>query len=54
MYVGLGVISTYILKKGFKSHVWKIMHVFGDDLGNIKVQEWSMRSKESTEGQGRP
>ena len=36
MYTGLRVISVYIREKGFKSRVWKIMHVFRDDLGNIK------------------
>ena len=36
MYVGLGVISAYIRENGFKSRVWQIMHVFRDDLGNIK------------------
>ena len=54
MYAGLRVISTYICENGLKSHVWKITGVFRDDLGNIKVQKWSMGSKESTEGQGRP
>ena len=33
---GLTVISAYIRENGFKSRVWKIMHVFRDDLGNIK------------------
>ena len=36
MYAGLRVISAYIRKKGFKSHVWKITCVFRDDLRNIK------------------
>ena len=36
MYVGLRVISTYIRENVFKSHVWKIMNVFRDDIGNIK------------------
>ena len=36
MYAGLGVISTYIHEKGFKSHVQQIMSVFRDDIGNIK------------------
>ena len=36
MYAGLRVISTYIHENMFKSHVWKIMHVLRDDLGNIK------------------
>ena len=36
MYVGLRVISTYIRENRFKSHVWKIMHVFRDEIGNIK------------------
>ena len=26
----------YVRKKGIKSHVWKLLHVFRDDLGNIK------------------
>ena len=29
-------ISEYIREKGFKSRVWKFLHVFRDDLGNIK------------------
>ena len=36
MYTGLRVIFTYIRENRFKSHVWKIMHVFRDDIGNIK------------------
>ena len=36
MYVGLRVISVYICENRFKSHVWQIMHVFRDDLENIK------------------
>ena len=36
MYVGLRVISAYIRENRFKSHVWKIMHVFRDSIGNIK------------------
>ena len=36
MYAGLRVISGYIREHRFKSRVWKIMHVFRDDLGNIK------------------
>ena len=36
MYAGLRVISACIREKGFKSHVWKIIGVFRDDLGNIK------------------
>ena len=36
MYAGLRVISVYIRENGFKSCVWQIMHVFRDDLGNIK------------------
>ena len=35
MYVGLRVISTYIRKNRFKSRIWKIMHAFRDDIGNI-------------------
>ena len=36
MYAGLRVKSAYICENRFKSHVWKIMHVFRDDIGNIK------------------
>ena len=36
MYVGLRVISTYIRKKGIKSHIQQIIGVFRDDIGNIK------------------
>ena len=36
MYMGLRVISVYISENRFKSRVWKIMHVFRDDIGNIK------------------
>ena len=36
MYTGLRFKSTYIRKKGMKSHVWEFSHVFRDDLGNIK------------------
>ena len=36
MYAGFRVISVYIRENRFKSCVWKIMHVFRDDLGNIK------------------
>ena len=36
MYAFLGVKPAYICEKGFKSHVWKFLHVFRDDLGNIK------------------
>ena len=36
MYAVLGVKPTYIREKGFKSHVWQFLHVFRDDLGNIK------------------
>ena len=34
--MGLRVISVYIHEKGFKIHRWKLLHVFKDDLGNIK------------------
>ena len=54
MYAGLRVISTYIRENRFKSCVWKIMHIFRDDIGNIKGKKWSIGSKESAEGQGRP
>ena len=33
---GLRVKSAYIREKGIKSYVWKSLHVFRDDLGNIK------------------
>ena len=36
MYMGMRVISAYICENRFKIHVWKIMHVFRDDIGNIK------------------
>ena len=36
MYAVLGVKPMYIHEKGFKSHVWKFLHVFRDDLVNIK------------------
>ena len=36
MYTGLRVISMYIHENRLKSHIWKIMNVFRDDLGNIK------------------
>ena len=36
MYTGLRVISAYVCENRFKSRVWKIMHVFRDDLGNMK------------------
>ena len=36
MYVGLRVISAYMRENRFKIQVWKIMHVFRDDIGNIK------------------
>ena len=36
MYAGLRVISAYIRENRFKSCVWKIIHVFRDDIGNIK------------------
>ena len=36
MYAVLGVKPAYIHEKGFKIHVWQFLHVFRDDLGNIK------------------
>ena len=36
MYAGLRVKSAYIRENRFKSRIWKIMHVFRDDIGNIK------------------
>ena len=36
MYTGLRVISAYIRENAFKIPVWKIMHVFRDDIENIK------------------
>ena len=32
----LEVKPMYIRAKGIKSHVWKFLHVFRDDLGKIK------------------
>ena len=54
MYAGLRVISAYIRENGFKSRIWKITGVFRDDIGNIKGTKWSMGSKVSAEGHGRP
>ena len=36
MYTVLGVKPAYIHEKGFKSRVWQFLHVFRDDIGNIK------------------
>ena len=36
MYMGLGVISAYIRRKGIKSRAHQIACLFRDDLGNIK------------------
>ena len=36
MYAGLRVKSMYICEKGIESSVWKLLHVFRDDIGNIK------------------
>ena len=36
MYAVLRVKPAYIRKKGIKSRVWQLLHVFRDDLGNIK------------------
>ena len=36
MYAGFRVISAYKHENRFKIHVWKIIHVFRDDLGNLK------------------
>ena len=44
----------HIRENRFKSCIWKIMHVFRDDPGNLKGTKWSMGSKESAEVQGRP
>ena len=54
MYAVLGVKPAYIREKGFKSHVWKFLHVFRDDLGNIKGTKMVHGSKESAKGHGRP
>ena len=54
MYEGLRVISVCISEKWFKSHVWKIMSVFRDDLGNIKGTKMVHGVKNPAEGQGRP
>ena len=48
--MGLRVISMYICENGFKSHTWKIMHVFRDDLGKIKGTKIVMGFKEFAEG----
>ena len=36
MYAVLKVKFAYIREKGIKSCIWKLLHVFRDDLGNIK------------------
>ena len=36
MYVVLGVKPAYIREKGIKSHIWQLLHVFRDDIRNIK------------------
>ena len=36
LYASLRVKSVYIRDNRFKSRVYKIRHVFRDDLGNIK------------------
>ena len=36
MYAVLGVKPMYIHEKGFKSRIWQFLHVFRDDIGNIK------------------
>ena len=36
MYAVLRVKPAYIHEKGIKSHVWQLLHVFRDDLVNIK------------------
>ena len=36
MYTVLSVKPTYVREKGIKSHMWQLLHVFRDDLGNIK------------------
>ena len=50
MYTGLGVISAYIRENGFKIRIWKIMNVFRDDIGHIKVTK-IVHGIESIEGQ---
>ena len=53
MYTGLRVISAYIRENGFKSHVWKIMHVFRDDIGNIKGKKMVHGVKRVYRGMGK-
>ena len=51
---GFRVISAYICENGFKSRIWKIMHVFRDDIENIKGTKMVHGVIEFVEGQGRP
>ena len=47
MYAGLRVKSTYIHEKGIKIRVWQLLHVFRDDIGNIKgtkMAHWGLKS----------
>ena len=54
MYMSLRVISVYIHEKGIKIHLWQVLDVFRDDLGNIKGTKMVHGSKKSVEGKGRP
>ena len=36
MYTVLGVKPAYIRDKEFKSRIWLSLHVFRDDIGNMK------------------
>ena len=53
MYAGLRFIFAYIHENGFKIRVWKIMHVFRDDIGNIKKYKkgpWGPKSLQRDRG----
>ena len=54
MYAVLGIEPAYIREKGFKSQYGNFYMFLGMILETSKVQKWSMGSKESAEGQGRP
>ena len=53
MYAGLRAISVYIRENGFKRHIWKIMHLFRDDLGNIKGTKMVHRVQRVCRGMGK-
>ena len=54
MYVSLRVKSMYIREKGLKVMYGNYCMFLGMILETSKEQKWSMGSKESAEGQGRP